>query len=255
MNNNDRDVDIPTNRLYEGGIQFSEVLFDEIAQFSISWEDIDWDKPITTTKRQYETTAAAATQFQYANMSHLIICGRIIKNEVNGSTMDAQKLAVALAAYKVEGIEVWGRYVKKVGAGEQVSDELQRYYQHLFSEDDVVQTLVGMETLGGPLAYVVYKSLHNSESDDLFQQIVGNLIQQKEQEIELTQEYLTEAIASLSPDQTAQLRENAHTYRSIAKTILQSYDDELQAVDLDIERMGTAVAEEITAFYQTIGLE
>lgn len=245
--------EIPTNRLFDEGIIFSSHLFNQISKFSVSWEDIDWEQEIDVPEGIQQVLTSAATQFQYGNMSHLILCGKIIKNEAQNTTMDAQKLSVVLAAYRLEGIELWGRYVEKTGAGAIISPELQRYYQHLFSEDDVLHILLGIEVLGGPLVQAVYDRLQG-EGDAVFDQIVTNLHKQKTQEIDMSKKFLRQMIRANNHSSQAALEDTFKKYREIADQILESNTAALEGLDIDPGELRLQTSKEIDDYAEELGI-
>ncbi len=244
----------PTDRLFQDGIVFSSHLFDEVDQFSISWEDVDWEQESTVPIHVQDALVSAATQFQYGNMSHLILCGNIVRNEYDQTTLDHQKLAIVLAAYRIEGIELWGRYIKKMQGGETVSDELQRYYQHLFSEDKALSLLVGMEVLSGPLTYMMYDALRG-QGDPVFNELVTNLAEQKEHELDLVTEFLSPLIRSSGRDTQNTLSTTVDQYTDIAEQILSTNSQTMKALDMAPVVMQDQILSAITDFRDELGIE
>lgn len=244
---------LPPDEIFSDGIVFSEVLFDEVEEFRLTWEEIDWEQEIDLPEQKKEALTRAATQFQYGNMAHLILCGKILKGEMKHTTLDMQKLATVLSSYKIEGIDLWGRYVREMGAGEEVSREMQRYYQHIFSKQEAVSALLGMGVLSGPLAYAVYTTV-DGEGDPLFNQIVGRSIQAKEREMDLITKFLTPIIASDTTPNRQKMTELAEQYAQVAMKILQTNGPAIKRLDLDRRHVLDQVERNIQEFYRDIGI-
>lgn len=242
------------DEIFGDGIIFSEALFDEVERFSISWEEIDWDQDIGLPKRKEKALTRAATQFQYGNMAHLILCGKLLKGELENATMDMQKLALLLASYKLEGTELWGRYVQKRGAGAEVSKEMQRYYQHVFSEDDGFCVLLGIGVVAGPLAHAVYTVVQDI-GDPIFNKLVERSVGQKEREIQLMTEFMTPIVNSDTSPSHRKIDDLAEKYARIALSILQANSLDIHYLELDRDTVLNRVEDNIQEFYQEIGIE
>lgn len=242
----------PVDEIFRDGVVFSEHLFNEIQQLRLSWEEIDWEQDVAFSDKEQRVFTRIATQMQYGNMAHLVLCGKIIKTEVDETTLDAQKLALLLAGYKLEGIDLWGRYVRKHGAGAEVSDELQRYYRNLFSKDDATSLLLGIGVLAGPMAQTMYRKVQG-KGDPLFDQIVERSLTQKEREKDLLLKYLRPAAcSSAQPDEA--LQELAKKYQSIALNIIKTNTEPVQHLGLDKATVLKDATKNINAFYEDIGI-
>lgn len=243
---------LPADAVYEKGIPFNETVLSRVELNGDVWEGIDWDVAVDTPEAIRQATAVAATQFHYANTAHLLLCGKVIKHELPQTSIDTQKLAISLASHKAEDIDVWGRYLKAAGAGAPVSPELKTYYRHLFSEEDACRLFLGMETLGGPIAHGVY-SLFQESGDPLFQQICGNMVEQKDREMQITVDH-AQAIFGSADSTAEELQATSQEYLSLVTELMEAHKPQFAALDVDMETVHDTIKQRVTRFYQDIGI-
>lgn len=243
---------LPANNVYEKGMNIgtTECMVEVNGDV---WNGIDWDQPLDTPPDIRAVTTTAATQFHYANMSHLILCGRIIKQEVKHITSDTTKLAVCLAAHKADGTDIWGRYLEKSGAGATLSRPMMSYYRHLFSENDAVSILLPMETLGGPVAYTLYRELQDV-GDPVFRQIAQNLATRKQAEIQCVVDYLSPMIQAFPPEQKQQVLREAKQYDTAIDTVINTFAPQFDTVNLDPGAIRNQIQENVQQFYTDLAL-
>lgn len=245
---------LPANLVYEDGISLGNTVRSHIELNGDAWNGIDWDEPITTPEPVQRVTTAAATELQYANMSHLILCGKLMSHELPGVDADISKLAVCLSAHKVEDADLWGRYLQKTGAGTGVSQPLTDYYQHLFSEDNALTTVLGMELLGGPVAHTLYTELQHV-GDPVFQQIAANLAAQKEAELHTVIEHLHPLTTAADAAQQEQLSRAVVTYTDLIQRLLQTHAPQFAAVGINPEPFQEQTTAAIQQFLTDLELD
>lgn len=244
---------LPADTVYENGIPFNETLLSRVELNGDVWEGIDWETPVDVGGELREAAATAATQFHYANTAHLLLCGKVIKHELPRTSIDAQKLAISLASHKAEDTDIWGRYLKACGTSAPVSPELKTYYRHLFSEDDVCRLFLGMETLGGPVAYGIY-DLFRESGDALFQQICTSMMEQKDREMQITVEHLDEVMAGDACDDT-DLQQVIGEYRSLMEALVAAHEPQFRALGIEMDTVHETVHQQVSRFYSDIGLD
>lgn len=245
--------DLPPDNVYERGMNFQAAVVDTVDRPETVRNQIDWDQTIDMQDDVVRAANAAATQFHYANTSHLLLCGKIIKQETAKNTLAATKLAATLTLYKIEGIENWGKYMARIGDGYHISDPLRNYYQHLFSEHDVLPLFLGMETLAGPVAYTLYSTLQDA-GDDLFQQLNQCFADQKAQEIDVSQKYLANAIDRLPARKQDALADTARKYLNMANHLLRAHEEDLTTLDIRPSTLQSEMVEATNRFYERINL-
>lgn len=245
--------DLPTNHVYEDGVDLQESIFDDLRTTASVMQNINWDQTIRSSERAGIATQSAATQFHYSNMSHLILCGQVMKHETKRTDVSAQQLAVYLANFKLQGVDAWGRYLGKTGSAEDVSRELKQYFRKLFSEGKVLPLFIGMETLGGATAHAAYTQIQDV-GDPLFQDIIDTLLDHKEDELDIAAEYLETEITALSEEDRQALATTAEEYRSIAESILTAHSADFAAVNIDLRDTLQAINTTINEFHRDIGL-
>lgn len=217
------------------------------------WEQIDWERSLTTDTKSLAAANKAATQFHYANTSHLILCGKIIKQELGQTSADLTRLAVYLSSRKLDHADVWGRYIERADASASISKPMTSYYRQLFSETDARALLIGMETLGGPAAHTLYDNMANA-ADPLFQQITEQLAEQKQEETQYVADMLTADIQSLDTETREALNTKALNYSKATESLMTFHRAPVDAFGLDPNHVKQQIHDNIHQFYTDIGL-
>lgn len=243
-----RQIELPMTSIYEQGMKFGTSKC-RVEVNGEAWENIDWDAPITTSTEMQQATTRGATQFQYANTAHLILCGKILKHEVKHTSMDAQKLAVTLSAHKVEAADIWGQYLQKTKTGYGINPEMTAYYRQLFSETEALPLFIGLETLGGPVIRTIYETVQDT-GDPVFQQITKNLLAQKEQELDIAKTFLSPMVAA--DTETAQ--SSIEQYRDLAEKLLFAHQDDLNALDINVLELRNKILDTVDEFQEDLGI-
>ncbi len=248
----ENDPKLPANVVYERGMTFGTLscigeMYEPVR------EQIDWDQQIEPNDSMLNVTRAAATQFHYANTSHLILCGKLIKQELGQTSADLTKLAVYLSGHKLDGADIWGRYIERTDARESISQPVMAYYRQLFSESDALTLIVGMETLAGPTAYVLYDKLQHL-GDPLFQQITEQMAEQKRDETQHVVEALSPEIAALSDDEQDNLLAQAARYSSLTESLLTFHKPHFTTAGLDDYTVKQQARKHVQQFYEDLGL-
>ncbi|MDY6773942.1 MAG: hypothetical protein SVS85_01980, partial [Candidatus Nanohaloarchaea archaeon] len=188
-----------------------------------SWtpsEDIDWSQEIQVSGEEREALGDAATQFYYSNISHLMLCGRLLEN---GRDMRTKKLALFLAFSKMRNIEVFGRYLGKVSAEAEVAPYTKEYFSKM-SENDLGILLPDMGVLGGTVGYGVLDFLKDA-GDPLFAEIAEKVGEQKRENEEVLVDYLQDALSQTSEEELDKIHDQASFYRDRSEKIVLYHGD------------------------------
>ncbi|MFB6077248.1 MAG: hypothetical protein ABEK12_03915 [Candidatus Nanohaloarchaea archaeon] len=123
------DDDLPFDELYpEEDLNFEGIFYREVADAWSPSQDIDWEQEIDIDEEKQAALGDAATQFYYSNISHLMLCGRLLER---GTDMKTRKLALFLAFAKMRNIEVFGRYLGRVDAQAEVAPYTKEYFSKM----------------------------------------------------------------------------------------------------------------------------
>lgn len=249
----DEDNLLPPDEMYENGIIAGEIL--ESADWPTSVTDrIDWEQSVKLTDAERNACVIAAAHFHYANTAHFLVAGKVIHLRDTGpDPLTAKKLAALLTLYKLEDMDVWGRYMSRIDGGHEISSPMQRYYNYLFNEDKVFSILLAMETLAVPVARTLYETLQDS-GDALFQQLTTNLIRQKEEEEQLAVRHLGRLVDQLPPEDQQYATAVADRYCRIAIRMLKEHRRELNVFGINPLILYNDVETAINAFYERIRL-
>ncbi len=243
---------LPAHVVYERGMDFGTVsCIGEMDE--AGWKQIDWNHPLDVDEHVLTATTAAATQFHYANTSHLILCGKIIKQEVENTTADLTKLAVYLSAHKLDDADIWGRYIEQTNASASISKPIMMCYRQLFSETDTLPLLLGMETIGGPAAQTMYEELSHVE-EPLFQQITSQLAERKRNETQHAKEALAPEIQNLPLEKQEELSAKISQYSSAIAKLLTAHHPHLTAMNVNEHELKQRVQDNIQQFHTGLGL-
>lgn len=244
---------LPVDKAYEDGTRLGELVLADYENEALVFQDIDWEQEVDPDGAVQWATGMLATESHYANMAHLMLCGEIIRFGVASDTLDAQRIAVKLAAYKMEDANIWGRYLGRTGAGFSISSALRRYYAELFDEHNVLPIFIGMETLGCPFSIALFNAMQDV-GDALYQDIADNMVAQKQDEKAFVSQALEPVISDLSHTHRAAVQDTVTTYRDRATTLLSSHDARLEALNIDSEALADTVRTDIDAFHDDLGL-
>lgn len=214
---------------------------------------IDWDQSMDISPDVRTVTTTAATQFHYANTAHLMLCGEILKHEFERVTADTQWLASTLSTYKVCHADIWGKYIRKTGGGASISAPMKQYFQLLFSEDDILAALTGMQLFGGPVASTIYNTL-SDHGDAMFMSLCDHTGDDKEAETQITVERLAPLIADVSPERRAYLSKQSATYKNAINDILQAHEKDVKLIGVDPEALATDIEKSAKKYLGSLGL-
>lgn len=247
------DRELPIDTLYDEGLPVGDILFEEMTRSNEAWKDIDWDTDVSNDDAVLDLTAHVTTQSHYMKTAHLLLCGKIIQYQTARSELDVTQLAMVLTAFKLESIHAWGRYLGEVNRTSKVSSQMKRYLRKLFSDEDTYSLLIGMEIVAGPLMREIYSALQ-LESDRLYAQIAGNLVNRKDQETEYITDYLKPRINEMNRQERQELRTDAEQYRNLAENIVLSEEGLYATAGIDIDEIRESLHDATDAFLDDIGL-
>jgi hypothetical protein len=245
---------LPVDQVYENGIMLDTEHVNAGAVQETS-TGIDWEQQIDVTEDVLHATQTIATQMHYGLMSQVLMCGQILSHDMDQTTLCSQRLAAILSGYKLDGANTWGRYLGYAGGEAQVADDMKTYYRQLFSETDVRSAFIGMEVLGGPVAYTVYDQLQKSKADAIVRAICEQLRQQKEEELNIAISYLQPELAGRAPAERNKLAEAARNYLKHAETVIGGNSRAASVLDIDIDAVMRQLKEQTAQFYSRIGIE
>lgn len=232
-------------------MNFEGVLYKEA---SGSWsppEDIDWDLEIDVSEEDVQALADAATQFHYSNISHLMLCGRLLER---GDDIDLKKLALYLAFSKMRNVDAWGRYLAKMPIRTDISPHTKEYFSEMYADEDLSTLLIGMAVLGGTVGYGVLDHMRDS-GEPIFEQIADHIRAQKRDNEELLVNYLGNIVEAADEDEMDGIREQARFYRDRSEKIVMSHSDLLETLGHDPEEVAQHVLDVTDEFYGKIGVE
>ncbi len=241
---------LPSDLVYEEGIHLGDIVFTRFMAAQELQRDIAWEQDLDATGEMIDASTYLATQLHYMNLSHLILYGRILTFETVGRTFDAQKLVSLLTTYRIECIEAWGRYLGKTAAGVNVNHSMHNYYRELFAEDTALDVIVGTELLSA-FTYGLYEALDGT-GDSLFQQIVSQLADRREDELTDVQEYLSSEIAQLDDTQLRKLSTTVHIYLQHLRPVILSSQESMETLNVGTsqEHINSALKQ----FHDDLGL-
>lgn len=243
---------LPVDRVLEQGTRLGALILDEYEE-TLVYNRIDWTAETASDAAVQDITGVFATESHYENMAHLILCGEIIRFGVESDTLDAQRIAVRLAAYKMEDVTVWGRYLGRTTAGYEISSQLREYYNLLFAETNVLAIFIGIETITGPFSINLFQHLQNV-ADPLYREITTHLIEQKQDEMAFVQNGLEEVIEELSAAERDAVHRQVARYRERADNLLDTHRDRLAATGVDVDALRQDVHTGIDDFHGALGL-
>lgn len=244
--------EIPTYALYQDGVHvgFGRILDRE---FNALWNpltDIDWTQEVDGSAGLQEATTTAATSYHFLNLSGLLLCGRILQQPRNP---EEQQLSLVLAFSQIRNIDAWGRYIGKMEAGAQVHPRVADYYRLLFAQEDNLSILIGMETLGSHLTQAFFDRI-TDVGDPIFQELVTRMLKQLQRTTPRTTQYLRQEISTINAAHRDRLRDAAATYQDRTTAMFDGYEHHFQTVDEDPDAIMDDIQNEISQFYQDIGL-
>lgn len=244
---------LPPDELYAEGVSIG-TMADELDRPTPITDGIDWDQSLDVTDDVERACGVAAVHFHYANTAHLVLCGKILYRKAGVSPLMTKKLAATLCQYKLEDIDLWGRYLARVNGEFSTSPLMHEYYERLFAEDDLFSVLIAMETLGCPVARVLYDNMQTA-GDPVFQQLTQKMAQQKQEEQELVTHHLRDIVGHLSPQDKQHAVTVADRYCSLAMQLLGVHSDTFTALGIDPDTIQRDVHQAINQFYRENGLE
>lgn len=245
---------IPTDAVYEQGLQIGNVFYKDLDTAYNVNNKIDWSKPIDTPKETQELTAATAVHSHYSNMSHLMLCGQIIAMETESDPLKSQKYAVKLSQFKMNGIDAWGRYIRKTDANIDIIPEMRDYFGPLFSDTNALSRLLGMATYGGVTAHTLFTS-QNGFGDELFNDILDHLIKQKETEIQMARDQLAPAIKELDEEQKQHVNTTAMQCRTNAMKLVTGNETHFDARDMSQDVIRGKLEQALKSFHDSLGID
>lgn len=243
--------ELPVESVYEAGIDLSDEQQQYYEAEFTMWnptEDIAWDRPVTTNAAVQRATAEAATQFHYSNVSHLMLCGRLMDST---DDIRLKRLGVLLSQAKMRNIDGWGMYLERCGEAAGVASFTKEYLENLFDNRDTASLLTGMGVLGGSVGIGVLQHLQRA-GDPLFQDIATHVLEQKRRNQQHIEPALTACIDDL--DTLQPLQRDAQQYLFLARQIIWSHESLLQTLELDPEAITSTVLNHATDFYRSIGI-
>ncbi len=235
----------------DSSLNIEGILYKEAAGGWSPTEDIDWDTPLELDEDRKEALGDAATQFYYSNISHLMLCGRLLER---GRDVPLQKLALFLAFSKMRNVEAFGRYLARTPPTEEVAPSTKEYLNRLTEDQDITTLLLGMGVLGGTVGYGVLDHLKEG-GDPVFRQIAENVIEQKHENEDLIVNYLGNIVDSAEEEDIEDIKRQAEFYRDRSAKIVMFHSDLLETLGIDPEEVRDTVLEATDSFYSKVGLE
>lgn len=235
----------------ESDLNFEGILYREAAEGWNPSTDIDWSVDLDLDEDERNALADGATQFHYSNISHLMLCGRLLEH---GSDMELKKLALFLAFSKMRNVDTWGRYLGKLSATTEVQPQTKEFFQRMTEEDDLPNLLLGMGVLGGTVGYGVLEGFGDM-GDPILKQIAESIVEQKRKNEELLVNYLRPLIASMDEERLEEMKELARFYREQSERIVHAHSDSYQALGSEAGEVAENVLNVTDEFYRKIGLD
>lgn len=249
---NTQDMAMENLALYEAevGVDFEERLLEITTDLLGSVRNIDWEQDFATNPDQKEMLTRIAAQFHFNNLNELTLCGTILENDVK---VESKMIASLIAISKIRNIGTWGKYLARLNAVSDVPMPEKEYFNKLYNVKNTVSLLLGMSVIAKVTWFALTDHLRDLD-DPLFGQIIDQVQQQKAVKLAFTTDYLSKEIKQMGPEELEILEQDARYYRGYARETVLFYRDMLETLDKDAKAVANHVEDEITQFYDDIGL-
>lgn len=245
----------PTDKLYEQGVPFDPERVVQGIKLKdpsvIAQQDVDWDQGIEQDDDAAYATASATSHYHYQKLSHLLLCDRILLNARNVPE-PVQRVAKLLAQRNAQEIEAWSKYMQKAGGGS-ICEEQREYYQLLFSQQDVLPVLLGMQTIN-LAADASYEELQEY-ADPVFQKLADGFAEENQEAYNEIRDAFQDAIQPLSMEDRMKLLQNVAQQVDLCQMIKQRRDKDIfEPLNSHAEDSLSLAGKKVKQFYNEIGL-
>lgn len=247
----------PADRLYRQGVPFQPerivegirpdtTMPPEVAQ------SVDWDNLTVQDQDVDYASVSATSHFHYQKLSNLLLCDRILVNARNVPE-PVERAAKLMAERNAQEFRAWSEYLKQSGGGGAICDEQREYYQVLFTQQDVLPMMLGVQTWNVALdpTYDEFRT----DGDPVFQKLTGGFAQHNPDVYKPIRDAFSDSIAQLSADEQRQLLQRVGQLVDLMAMTKQQRDDDIyhplnSTADHSVDRAGKRVE----TFYNEIGL-
>lgn len=252
-----RDTTVPTDRLYQRGtpLDAEEVVngvrLDDVRS-TVLEKDIDWTNVVEQGDDVSYAAASATAHYHYLKLSNVLLCDRIILDARNVPEPVKHVAALMEKRCGLE-MEAWSRYLRAQGGGGSICPEQREYYQLLFTQEDVLPALLGVQTIN-LAADTSYEEFH-THGDPIFQKLTGGLAAENEGAYHDIRDTFRDAIEPLSMQDRTRLLQNMAQQVDLVQLIKQQRsDDVFDPLHSDAEESIRRAGTRIKRFYGEIGL-
>lgn len=252
-------LETPTDFLYERGIDLPVQPENLVGGISINnprspvcKNKIDWNHDIEMRSVIEDATASATAHYHYQKISNLLLCDRII---INGQNVPKplRRVAELLGRRNAQEIKGWSRYIAKRGGAGSICQEQQEYYRRLFTINDALTVLLGIQTINID-ADVSYEELKQG-ADPIFQKLAAKFTAGNQGAYPEIQGCFQASVYSLSVKNRRQLVKHLAEQIDLCQTINQKRDNDIfEPLGSNASRSVRRAGERITSFYNEIGL-
>lgn len=248
---------IPTDVLYRQGIPMdgsrlvSGIKLDSATSPTLQ-KDIDWDQPVVSDEETAYATASASSHYHYQNVSHVLLCDKILV-DAQDVPEPVRKAAERIVAQCAKDVTAWGKYLHQQGGGGNIPKEQREYYQMLFSEDEVLPVLLGIQTKN--IAADKSRIDFYKNGDPLFHKLANGTAEENRQNFDPLTTAFRNAIQPLSIDERERLLRKVAQQVDLLQIFCMKRDGDIyKPLNSDANRFLIQTGKQLKRFYDDIGL-
>ncbi len=210
------------------------------------WEPVEY-KSVEATGTARDALVDASTQFHYIYLSELVTLGDIIHN---ARWADKKRAAVFLAASRMRDVDAWGRYLGLLGATGTVSDDVQRFVDRVYEDDNRLSRLIALVYID-VLRQAIGKHTENLP-DPTFQALLDRDIKEGNRNVKILEQTLQNIHNELGLAEQHEVVTRLDRYLAMVENIIHRHRDTFTAFDADPDSVTAYITDTVNRFEQTI---